>query len=59
MTVIVAGSLHFPSGTREQALAETVGLIEQTRTDLQARLWLAVQTGRPELKAAMERVGRG
>lgn len=31
-TVLVAGTLAFPSGNREQALAETAALVEQTRT---------------------------
>jgi quinol monooxygenase YgiN len=32
MTVIIAGTLHFPDGTREQALAETAALVSETRT---------------------------
>lgn len=32
VTVLVAGTLEFPSGNREQALAETAPLVEQTRT---------------------------
>jgi quinol monooxygenase YgiN len=32
MTVIIAGTLHFPDGTREQALADTASLVLETRT---------------------------
>lgn len=32
MTVIVAGNLHFPNGTRDGALAENAALIAETRT---------------------------
>jgi len=46
MTVIVAGSLHFPDGTREGALAETAPLVEQTRTQAgcQHYVWSADPT---------------
>lgn len=32
MTVIVAGTLHFPDGTREQAILDTAALVVETRT---------------------------
>ena len=32
MTVIVAGTLHFKGGNREQTLTETAPLVEQTRS---------------------------
>lgn len=32
VTVLIAGTLAFPAGNREQALAETAELVRQTRT---------------------------
>lgn len=31
MTVLIAGTLHFPTGEREKVLTETAALVEQTR----------------------------
>ena len=32
MTVLIAGTVHLPAGDREKALAETAGLVAETRT---------------------------
>ena len=47
MTVLIAGSLNFPAGNREQALAETVPLVIKTRAQTGCRdyVWSADPTG--------------
>jgi quinol monooxygenase YgiN len=46
MTVLIAGTLHFPVGIREQALAETAALVEETRKQNGCRhyVWAADPT---------------
>ena len=48
MTVIVAGTLNFPDGTREQALAASADLMGETRTQAgcQHYVWAADPTSR-------------
>lgn len=46
MTILIAGTVHLPVGDREKALAETAGLVEETRTQQGCRhyVWSADPT---------------